>query len=84
MGQHINNCITISTEEFLYASGHIGLKYEFLFCFQRQVTNDDVAQEKQVRQLFRDASGDDMQIDAFELRVILNGQFSQGLYLGSV
>ena len=45
------------------------------------MTNEDVDQEKQVRQLFKECSGYDMQIDAFELREILNGQFSKGVLL---
>lgn len=42
------------------------------------MTENDVEQEKAVRQLFKEASGEDMQIDAFELREILNGTFSKG------
>jgi len=41
----------------------------------RQVTQDDANQEQQVRALFKNISGEDLEVDAYELQNILNSQF---------
>lgn len=41
----------------------------------RQVTQDDANQEQQVRALFKNIAGEDLEVDAYELQNILNSQF---------
>lgn len=39
------------------------------------MTQEDVDQEHTIRKLFRETAGEDMEVDAFELRKILNSEF---------
>ncbi len=43
---------------------------------QRNVTEDDVTREKNVRELFKTTAGADMEVDANELKDILNKTFT--------
>ena len=40
---------------------------------QRRITEDDVMEEKQIRDLFRQKAGEDLELDAYELKGLLNG-----------
>ena len=46
--------------------------------FQKEVTEEDVAEEKRVRQIFKETSGEDLEVDAYELREILDANFKKG------
>ena len=53
---------------------------------QKRITEEDVNEERTVRELFRKTSGDDLELDAYELRRLLNslylkGQNTQGFWL---
>jgi calpain len=41
----------------------------------RQVTEDDVAEERQARVVFRKNAGEDLEVDAFELKALLNNLY---------
>ena len=45
---------------------------------QKEVTEEDVAEEKRVRQIFKETSGEDLEVDAYELREILDANFKKG------
>ena len=45
---------------------------------QPQLTEDDKAQDASMRDAFRKISGEDMEIDAYELQDILNAAFMKG------
>ena len=43
-------------------------------------TDEEMEQEEALKRSFRKVAGDDMEIDAFELRDILNAVFKKGLF----
>jgi calpain len=43
------------------------------------VTEDDQAQGKQLRESFKRIAGADLEVDAYELRDILNSVFTKGM-----
>ena len=45
---------------------------------QKRITEEDVNEERTVRELFRKTSGDDLELDAYELRRLLNSLYLQG------
>ena len=48
---------------------------------QRVITQDDVDEERHVRSVFRETAGDDMEVDAYSLRLVLDAQFKSGRLL---
>jgi len=45
---------------------------------QMVVSQNDVGEERDLRELFRRSSGEDMEVDPYELRAILDSNFKQG------
>ena len=43
-----------------------------------EVTDNDSQQEREMKEAFRRVSGDDMEIDAYELQEIMNAAFMKG------
>lgn len=52
----------------------------FWFCFKPVVnpTSDDLKKDKEMREAFKKISGEDLEIDAYELQDILNAAFMKG------
>lgn len=58
------------------------VSYKWLYCvFQEETpkTDAEIEQEEALKRSFRKLAGDDMEIDCFELREILNNVFKRGL-----
>ncbi len=49
-----------------------------MYFVQREVTEADVNEEKYVRELFKKTSGEDLEVDAYELKIIMDAQFMKG------
>ena len=49
------------------------------FCIvQKRITEEDVNEERNGRELFRKRAGEDLELDAYELRGLLNGLYARG------
>lgn len=42
------------------------------------MTDDDVSEERKVRELFKQMAGEDRELDAYEVRELLNQTFMKG------
>jgi len=42
------------------------------------VSENDVGEERQLRELFRKTAGEDLEVDPYELRLILDSNFKHG------
>ncbi len=47
-------------------------------CLQKRVTEEDVNQERTVRELFRKTAGEDLELDPYELKNLLNSVYGKG------
>ena len=47
---------------------------------QMAVSDSDVGQERELRELFRRTAGEDLEVDAYELRTILDSNFKHGAH----
>jgi len=50
----------------------------FISARQQAVTADDIDEEREVRELFKNTAGVDLEVDPYELRTILDTNFKSG------
>jgi len=43
------------------------------------VSQNDIGEERELRELFRRTAGEDLEVDPYELRTILDSNFKHGL-----
>ena len=51
----------------------------FFNTIQKRVTEEDVNEEQNVRAMFRQRAGEDLELDAYELKDLLNDIYSKGI-----
>lgn len=47
-------------------------------CRQMAVSESDIGEERELRDLFRRTAGEDLEVDPYELRTILDSNFKHG------
>lgn len=47
---------------------------------QMAVSENDIGEQRQLRELFRKTAGEDLEVDPYELRTILDSNFKHGSF----